>query len=306
MVLLMIALVLGAICVLLSWFLYRFCFYSPVKGQNSLQNLPVEEQYAPIREQMRQEIKAAAALPWEEITITAFDGVRLLGRYLESTPGAPLAIFFHGYRSNAFRDGFGIIRIARDRGMNILAIDQRAHCGSGSHTITFGVKERQDCLSWVRYAEKRFGKNTEIVILGVSMGAATVLMASELDLPKNLKAVVADCPYANVKDIMVKTGRDMGLPGQLYPLIRLGAFLFGGFDPSKGDAEQAVKSAKVPILIIHGEDDRFVPPDMSAQVARANPAIRRVTIPNAAHAASYLEDREKYTEIVNDFLDEVL
>ena len=306
MVFLIIALILAAICLLLSWFLYRFCFYSPMKNQNSLQNLPMEEQYAPYRERMRQEIKEAAGLPWEDVSITAFDGVKLMGRYLESTPGAPLAIFFHGYRSNAFRDGFGAIRIARDRGMNVLVIDQRAHGASGSHTITFGVKERQDCLSWVRYAERRFGKNTEIVIMGVSMGAATVLMATELALPGSLKAVVSDCPYANVKDIMVKTGRDMGLPRQLYPLIRLGAFLFGGFDPSKGDAARAVRAAKVPILIIHGEDDRFVPQEMSAQVAEANPAIRRVTIPNAAHANSYLEDTAKYTEIVNTFLNEVL
>ncbi len=62
-------------------------------------------------------------------------------------------------------------------GHNVLMIEERAHLESEGHTITFGIKERYDALDWIRYALQRFGEDTRIILVGISMGAATVLMA---------------------------------------------------------------------------------------------------------------------------------
>lgn len=303
-----IAIIIGILAALLlggTYFCYRFCFYSPQGNQNDIYNLPPEDQYMPLRPRIRELIARLDARPYETIKILSEDGLTLRGQYYHKRDGAPLVIFFHGYRSTPHRDGCGLADMLLSKSVNLLLVDQRAHRESKGHTITFGVMESHDAWSWAREAQKRW-PDSPVILSGVSMGAATVLMASALPLPENVKGIMADCPYNNAKDILINTGKNMGLPAQLYPFIRLGALLFGGFDPNRGDAVQAVKSAKVPILLIHGEDDRFVPPEMSQEIANANPAITRHTFPRAAHGTSFLEDEERYGKLVEQFMEKVL
>jgi len=186
---------------------------------------------------------------------------------------------------------------------NLLLIDQRAHGKSEGKTITFGILERQDLLCWINYAIARFGAEIKIMLYGVSMGGATVLMASELDLPSNVKGIVADCPFAVPMEVILFVGQRTAFPQWLIkPFTILAARIYGGFDILETDAVRAVKQTKVPILIIHGEDDRYVPCQMSAPVAEANPKmVKRFTFPNAAHGISYLEDTTRYHKLVTEF-----
>ena len=143
--------------------------------------------------------------------------------------------------------------------------------------------------------------------MGVSMGAATVLMASGLDLPRNVKGIVADCPFVKASDIIEKVGRGMGFPSWFtVPFAWLGARIFGGFNLYETDAVRSVEKSKVPILIIHGEADTLVPAEMSALAQDANPEIvQRFTFPGAGHAMSYLVDTSRYREITTAFLKDV-
>jgi pimeloyl-ACP methyl ester carboxylesterase len=141
------------------------------------------------------------------------------------------------------------------------------------------------------------------------MGAATVLMASALPLPKSVKGILADCPYDVPKDIIVLTARKSGAPARLlWPMLQIGAFLFGhGLRFGNVCCHEAVKKASVPILIIHGEDDRFVPASMSEPMAKANPArVTRYTFPGAGHGISYLVDTPRYQALTKAFMDECL
>lgn len=140
-----------------------------------------------------------AAAPFEEVRISSFDKTELYGRLYHNIEGAPVCIQFHGYRSDAMRDFSGGFKTVIDRGHNTLVVDQRAHGKSGDNKITFGVRESLDCKEWIKYVIDRFGKDTEIFLAGVSMGAATVLMALEHDLPKNVKGVFADCGYSSIE-----------------------------------------------------------------------------------------------------------
>ena len=218
-----------------------------------------------------------------------------------------MAIAFHGYRSCALTDFSGGSELIFQMGYNLILVDQRAHGNSQGRTIAFGIQERYDCLTWIEYAIGRFGAETKILLFGISMGASTVLMASGLPLPKNVKGIVADCPYASAKDIICAVGERIGFPRWIvWPLVKIGANVYGGFDITQTDAVEAVKQAKVPILIIHGEADGFVPQEMSDIAAHNPECITRVTFPEADHGISYLTDTERYQSIVRSFTENVL
>lgn len=133
------------------------------------------------------------------------------------------------------------------------------------------------------------------------MGAATVLMAAGLGLPENVRCVVADCPYSSPKAIIQKVCTDMKIPPAIaYPFVALGARMFGAFSLSSVSTEEEVRKATVPILVIHGTDDRFVPCSMSESFT-SNPHVQRETFPGAGHGLSFLVDRPRYEKLIRDF-----
>lgn len=276
--------------------------FAPPKGLDPLAP-PEGEQYDRERPRMMVLIGEMAALPFEPVSITARDGTPLFGRYYHVRDGAPLQIQMHGYHGSAVRDFCGGNKIAREAGHNTLVVDQRAHGQSAGRAITFGILERYDCLDWIAYANARFGE-TKIVLSGVSMGAATVLMAAGLPLPENVVGVIADSPYSSPEAIIRKVCGEMGLPPTpAMPFVRLGARLYGGFTLRGGSPVEAVRTAKVPILLIHGEDDRFVPCAMSAEIAAVcQSPCRRETFPDAGHGISFLADHPRYVAVVKEFL----
>ena len=155
----------------------------------------------------------------------------------------------------------------------------------------------------VMWANERFDC-PEIALFGLSMGAGTVLMATALDLPENVLCAVADCPYSRAEDVMAAVGKRMHMPGGLTCLLAGGAArLFGGFRLRDADAVAALRHARVPVLLLHGEDDRLVPCEMSAELEKnCTSPVKRHTCPRAGHGLSYLSDEVRYTAVVEDFL----
>lgn len=297
----------GAIILLVfiaSFICYYIVFFSPHKGAGDHHSLPAGIQYEKHKERMLGYIDDFLKLDCEKIEILSCDGKKLRGRYYHVNGDSGVDICFHGYRGTGIRDFCGGSRIAMGMGRNVILVDQRAHGESEGHSICFGIKERYDCLSWINYVICRFGEDTDINIYGVSMGASTVLLASELELPDNVKHIVADSPYTGAGDIIKKVCKDLRLPVFLvYPFIYLGALIFARIRLDSCDCVSAVKNAKIPILLIHGEDDRFVPCDMSEKILKANPKlIHRFTFPNAAHGISYIEDKDRYEQLIYQFI----
>ena len=182
--------VLGA-----AYAVYRVAFYQkPTTKVPSPADMPTRECY---RKAMCPDADALARDMFKAVHITAQDGTPLAARYYHHADGAPLAIIFHGYRGYAERDGLGGYTLCTALGYNVLLPDQRAHGYSGGHTITMGVKERYDARDWTVWARSRFGPEVPIFLMGVSMGAATVLLAAGLNLPDNVCGIVADCGYTS-------------------------------------------------------------------------------------------------------------
>lgn len=245
--------------------------------------------------------------PYEEARILARDGVALHARYYEFCAGAPTHILLHGYRGS-YQDMCGCFKIAKELGHNVLLVSQRAHGKSGGRVITFGVRERLDCVDWARFIAQRCPASP-IVLWGISMGAATVAMTSALELPPQVAGIIADCPYTSADSIIrAVCRRNLGLPPALaMPLVRLSAALYGGFRLSDGDALAAVAQARVPMRLIHGGVDALVPCAMSRELAAACASrATLVTVPTADHGIAYMTDPAAYTCAVKVFLRSVL
>lgn len=297
---------IGIVTLVFAFYSYRICFHSPKrrKPEDLELHIPKGEQYEAVRDRMLAAAKRMQDAPCQWFSIQSHDHRTLWARYYENRPDAPVMLFFHGYRGHCCRDCAGGFAIAKKLGFNILAVDQRSHGRSDGRVITFGIRERQDCLRWIQWIKEKFGTETPIILSGVSMGAATVLMASELELTDSVSCILADCPYSTPSAIIRKVSRDVGYPDKIaYPFILLGAGIFGGFRLNECSAVAAVKNAKVPILLIHGEDDRFVPCDMSREIrAGCEDRIQLHTFPDAGHGLSYLTDPRRYEKICVDFL----
>ncbi len=308
MVWLFVILLLVVYALTISYTSYRIAFLAPKRQPGDAPSMPTGPQYLDYKETIDGCIQEIMNRAFEGVTITSFDGLKLFGRYYHTAEGAPLQIQFHGYKSSGYVDFCGGTKLALKLGYNVLVVDQRSHGMSEGSTITFGVQERKDCLGWIEYALKWFGEDTEIVLAGISMGAATVLMVNDLELPPNVKGIMADCPYSSPKDIICKVGQEMRFPLiLLYPFIKLGARVFGGFALEESSAVEAVTKAKVPILLIHGEADGFVPCDMSWAIKEAGgDNVEIHTFPGATHGMSYMVDAKRYEEITMTFLARIM
>lgn len=282
----------------------KFVLFDPPSQRCSDELLPEGETYHDRESFFLDMIRRTKALYWEDIAVTANDGARLVGHYHHTADNAPIAICFHGYKGTAFRDFSGGARLLAELGHNVLLVDQRGQGKSGGKYMSFGILERKDVLSWTEYVLHRFGSDVPIFLYGISMGAATVVMASGLALPDNVMGIVADCPYSSPKEIIETVSAGMGIPPRAaYNIIRLGGKLYGGFDLSEASAAEAVKHTKVPVLLIHGEADGFVPCEMSRAIYDANPEmVRMETFPGAQHGISFISDSERYKHLVTDFL----
>ena len=304
MVILSICAVLVLALFSISYYIYRTAFYSPRNAHPTLDVEMEGSQYQAVRDHIYRIAHVMERYPFESVTIESHDGLKLHGRYYHLKDGAPVEIICHGYRSHPYRDCSGGHSLSRKLGYNALVIDQRAHGESEGVTISFGINERLDCQRWAHYAAARFGRDVPLILSGLSMGAATVLMASELELPKSVCAIIADSPYSTPSAILEKVCLDRRYPVFLCrPLIRLAAFLFGRFRIDACTAKDAVRHATVPILLIHGEDDRLVPWTMSQEIACAcaSPATLEI-FPDAGHGLCYVNDPLKYEQVVVSFL----
>lgn len=293
---------IAAVVLSMSYVAFRMAFRFVKGGKLELYH-GLDGELDEIKKKRRALIERLASIPSEDVYTESYDGLKLHARYYHERDGAPLDIQFHGYKSMALRDFSGGAYESISRGHNLLLVDQRAHGESCGKVITFGIKERQDVKSWINYALGRFGDSTKIMLYGISMGAATVLMASELALPENVVGIVADCPYSSPKAIIKKVTRDMGLPSTLfYPFVRLGALIFGRFDPNKAAPVSAVKSTDIPILLIHGDADSFVPCRMSDEINESGNTVTYVKIKDAPHGLSYIYDYDTYISALEEFI----
>ncbi len=281
-------------------FCYFMTFYVPRRTKKYLEKykMPPGKVYLEYEDVLIPAMKKVRSMPCEKVEIKSFDNLTLRGRYFETKKGAPVELMMHGYRGNSETDlSIGVLR-AQTLGHNVLLVDHRAAGYSDGHTITFGAKESKDCLSWVDFLINKLGKDVKIFMTGISMGAATVMIAAgNDDLPKNVVGVVADCGYTSAEEIIKKVVKQMHLPVKIfYPLIKLSAKIFGRFDISDAQPIKSLKNCKLPIVFFHSKTDNFVPASMSERNYNACASNKKQLLITelGAHGMCFMFDKEGY------------
>lgn len=260
------------------------------------------------------EAMQAAALRLENssdsipVETVAHDGVPLVGHWYpcEKTPER-IIIAMHGWRSSWSWD-FGIIAdFWHENNCSVLFAEQRGQSSSGGEHMSFGLLERHDCAAWANWVADNISDELPVYLAGVSMGATTVLMASELELPENVRGIAADSGFTSPNAIWKHVSeKNLHIPYALYQAdahrlcqqrIHMRA--------DAASTTEALTHCKVPVLFIHGTADHFVPVEMTYENYEACASKKRLLIvPSAEHCMSYLVEKENYERTVTQFWNE--
>lgn len=187
-------------------------------------------------------------------------------------------------------------------GFNVLLIDNRAHGASDGRWVTMGVKEAEDLKKWAYWIARRYPA-TQILLDGVSMGSSTVLNASCLQLPSNVKGIVADCGYTSTHDVVLNIFNQYHIPN--IAITFWGEFFARchGFSLKRKNPIISVEKAKLPALFIHGDSDTFVPTYMVDELYKHYAGEKTlIKTPNTGHAASFTIQPEMCQEAVKKFI----
>jgi fermentation-respiration switch protein FrsA (DUF1100 family) len=244
--------------------------------------------------------------PYETVSIQSFDGLRLVGYYLPAaSPSARTVILAHGYSSRGLHMSEFARFYSERLGYNVLMPDARGHGESEGDYIGFGWHERLDYLRWIDWVLGRAGADSRIVLHGISMGGATVLMASGEPLPPNVRAIVEDCGYTSAYDELAYQLRRMyGLgPAPIIPDTSKLTKERAGYTFEEASALDQVRKSRTPILFIHGDADTFVPFEMVRILYDACPSEKELFIVSGAgHGEAFGKDRQGYEAAVEAFL----
>lgn len=243
------------------------------------------------------------ALESERLYIKSFDGLKLAASYYDNHSNTTI-LLFHGYRSDGKFDFACAVKYYLEIGLNVLVVNQRANGESEGILTTFGIKERRDVVSWTRFINEKYAPQN-IFLSGVSMGATTVMMAANLDLPTNVRGIIADCGFTSAPDIIKKVAKQAFKINTtpIIPILNLMCKIFGNFSLYETTTVKALSESDIPVFFIHGRCDGFVPCEMSEISHRAARAEKHICIvDNADHGLSFLVDSENIKKQISEFV----
>lgn len=238
-------------------------------------------------------------LPMEDVYLTSRDGLNLHACYFPPENGSGKVVLgIHGYHSYAKLEYGPFIEFYRGLGYGMLLPDDRAHRPSEGNYIGFAVKDSLDCVDWAKYLVQRLGRDCEILLHGVSMGAATVMTASgDPELPDQVKGIVADCGFTTLwEELHTKFWDSTQMPK--FPFVWLLERINvhrQGFDFRHHTPLEQVKKAAVPMLFVHGTADQTVPVEMAQRLYQACSAKKELLlVEHADHAESIVYAPQEY------------
>ncbi len=283
---------------------------TPKKHDPRLDSKPSEKEYAAGRRWMKSHPKR------EDVYIRGDDGLQLHGNYIpaehdpspdkEAAEEHRFAICVHGYSDAS--DSMGLYAaVYRDRyGMNVLLPDLRGHGRSDGDYVGMGYDDSRDILRWIDWVLEK-DPDAQIVLHGISMGAATVLMTTGYNLPGQVRAAVSDSAYTSAMDIFTSVYKSLDeavIPAPvMLESVRAIALVRAGYDIAKAAPIRAVARSSTPTLFIHGQADSFVPPAMMPALYKAASCPKAFQwIPEADHVQSVNVDPETYWARIERFL----
>jgi uncharacterized protein len=258
-----------------------------------------------------QQAKIAELMKWTEqqnfeiVQMKSYDGLTLKGRFLKKPNSiGKVVILAHGYKGSSEQMP-GITKDYYDMGYDVLKPDARGHGMSEGDYIGYGWHDRKDYVDWVDFLIREKKENT-IFLHGFSMGAATVLMTSGEQLPKEVKGIIADSGYTTVKaELSHQLKYLYHLPA--FPLMEVTSVITkirAGYTFEEASALESVRKNKLPLFIIHGDQDELVPTEMGTEIYEAASSEKELWIvKGAGHTEAYTVSEEEYKKRLQNFLD---
>ena len=281
---------------------YKFAL-TPKKHDVRKDSDPIEKDYVEGRRWMKGHHRR------EDVYLRSGDGLQLHANFIPSEYDAEehrYAVCVHGYADAS--DSMGLYaRVYRDRlGMHVLLPDLRGHGKSDGDYVGMGYHDSLGILSWIDWILER-DHDAQIILHGISMGAAAVLITTGHRLPDQVAAAVADSSYTSAVDVMSSMYRSLGGPALTAPVlveaVRGIALVRAGYDIAKASPLQAVARSQTPTLFIHGQADDFVPARMMPALYRAASCPKAFQwVPEAGHVQSVIYDPELYWARIERFL----
>ncbi len=245
----------------------------------------------------------------QTVTMESYDGLKLNALWIPAENPRGTIILAHGYHSCILTDFSFIYDRYHKQGLNLLLPDQRGHRSSEGKFITFGVKESRDFVAWGHYVNAKLS-TMPIIYSGLSMGAATTMyVAGEADKPKNTVGFIADCGFTSPREIIAKVFTQVThLPA--WPFLwaaNLFAHIFAGFDLDEKSTLRTLKDNQLPIILVHGLADDFVPSEMTQRSFDACGGQKELLlVEGAGHGVSFGKAEKEYEALVFAFFDRVL
>ncbi len=302
---LLFAVLLVACSVFVSEYLFKIIIYRQKNSssQKDIDAVASWYRHYPIAKEGRRWLEG---MPYINVYIKSFDGLRLYGALLENYSDK-IVICVHGFTGSGKKDFASLAQAYYKNGYNVLLVDNRAHGQSEGKYVGFGVLDRLDLRNWVKYVINRFGSNVQVFLHGISMGAATVLMASSI-MPKNVRGIIADCGFTSVYEIFEYVlKRDYHLPK--FPIIYLTNIMSkirAGYGYKDVNTTAEIARSDIPILFIHGENDEFVPLWMTMKNYSHCKAYKEIFIVRESeHAESHYIDKKGYERRILTFIEKI-
>lgn len=240
------------------------------------------------------------------VKIKSFDNLTINAYKLShQTPCDKWVIINHGYMQQPYQLGHAGLKFFND-GYNVLLPHMRGHGESEGAYIGMGFHDSKDVMKWIDYILS-INSRAEIVIYGVSMGAATTMITSGEKLPHNVKCFIEDCGYTSAWDEFAYQLKEMyGLPS--FPImngVNLLTKIRAGYDLKDASPLDYVQKCSKPMLFIHGDKDTFVPFYMAEKLyaAASCPEKELFITRNAGHAESFKLYKDIYWQKVLNFAD---
>ncbi|MBO7403166.1 MAG: alpha/beta hydrolase [Lachnospiraceae bacterium] len=294
-----------ALCTVVAYYLYRMAITRKgIKGGEEQLNEMQKKQLGMIDE-ARQWLETQAT---KDVGIISHDGLKLHAKFLPAENAVRTVICAHGFRVTALKDFGPMLRYYHENRTNVLMITERSHGASEGKYLCYGVMERFDIAGWAELINSSLvPEHLPIYLHGVSMGCATVVMASDIKLPGNVAGVIADCGFTSAWDefayIMKKNFK---LP--TFPVLNIADLiceLTAGFEMGEVSTLDIMTRERYPMLFIHGANDDFVPTYMGvANYEKCVSKKKLVLFEGAGHALSWTVDLDLYERSVAEFFEE--
>ena len=247
----------------------------------------------------------------EDWTITSADNLELYGvHYTPENSNDKWVVLVHGYGCNyESMNPFATFYLANN--YNVLMIDQRAAGKSEGTWLTMGVAESQDVALWTQEIASRY-PDSKITLHGVSMGAATALLAAARSDVVNVTSIVEDCGYSDVMKTFETIVADhpelaaLGISSEIIPLIDPVAEGLTGYYLHDAAPIDSIATVKKPTLFISGDDDGVAPVSMLHELYDESgaEAKEKFIVKGAGHARSGLIKPLEYSNAVFRFVSE--